>query len=269
MINFEKEIVKVSTKNELKELLKDYKGLLNISVIDYLNSLIELEFSVMKNHLSENDKVLLSDLGIYKKVAIYNIYNRALNIFNSEDFEILSNENKKEGLRVFYKYKDNKIPVFDFDYGNRSEKLSRNEIIEDYMKICDINLYRTIEDKEKMLDYILENLDILHNQTNPYPSLDTYGSPASRWAFDHTRKIEGYQKRYNELDSRKELTDLEKKEIEINNKYNDLLLEDYGLKLSDFKEENDKYVYCKNTNLKKIYVKRISHINIKNNMRYV
>ena len=75
---------KVNTKKELTELLKKYEGILSASMIDYLNSLIGLEFSVVRAHISDSDRLALSDLDIYNRIAIYNVYNRALNIFKQD-----------------------------------------------------------------------------------------------------------------------------------------------------------------------------------------
>ena len=52
----------ISTKEELIELLKKYKGILNSSIIEYLNYLIELEFSVIKDYIGEEERLALSEL---------------------------------------------------------------------------------------------------------------------------------------------------------------------------------------------------------------
>ena len=56
---------KISTREELIELLKGYKGILADSMINYLNSLIDLEFSVIREYISDNDRVALSELEVY------------------------------------------------------------------------------------------------------------------------------------------------------------------------------------------------------------
>ena len=74
---------KINTREELLELLKKYNRILSGSMIHYLNDLVDLEFSVIKDNINvnEDDKKILSELEIYKRIAMYNIYNRALNIF--------------------------------------------------------------------------------------------------------------------------------------------------------------------------------------------
>ncbi len=73
--NFEKSL----TKKDLLKLLETYKGVLNKTMIDYLNSLINLEFSVVRNYISETDRKVLAELNIYKQIATYNICKRIKN----------------------------------------------------------------------------------------------------------------------------------------------------------------------------------------------
>ena len=67
-------------KEELKETLKMYKGILTNPIADYLNSLLELEFSVVRDYIDDTNRSTLANLDIYKRIAQYNIYIRALNI---------------------------------------------------------------------------------------------------------------------------------------------------------------------------------------------
>lgn len=110
---------KVKTKEELLELLKQYKGILNQTTFDYLNSLLGLEFSVIKDCISDSDRKVLAKLDVYRKIAIYNIYNRAKSLFNSQNGEyiVLGNKEGFEGLYVSTTLDDRKIELFDFNYG--------------------------------------------------------------------------------------------------------------------------------------------------------
>ena len=74
-----------SSKEDLLKLLKAYRGILNKNMIDYLTSLINLEFSVVRDYISETDRKALADLEVYKKIAIYNIFKR----------KVSKNDNKK------------------------------------------------------------------------------------------------------------------------------------------------------------------------------
>ena len=64
---------KIDSKEKLNGWLEEYKGVLSGEMIEYLNSLINLEFSVVRNNINEKDRKLLSELYIYERIAIYNI----------------------------------------------------------------------------------------------------------------------------------------------------------------------------------------------------
>ena len=265
-----KDCKKVSTKEELIELLKKYKGILSDSMISYLNSLIDLEFSVVREYISNNDKEALSELEVYRKIAIYNIYNRALNIFKQKESELIISSNNEgiEGLNIYASLGENNCKLFDFNY---------MEVLKPYgykaVRIGDISLFKTIESTEKReeeLIRVMNELDRLYDEKNPYNSShNVYGGPASQWAFEHSKKIKDYEDKFNLLDSKKELTDEDKKEIEITKRFNELLLEDYGLTNKDFEESNYKCFFNDKTKLQKTLVKKIPNINIKNNIKYI
>ena len=62
--SFTSNIERVETKEELLESLEKYKGILSVPMIEYLNSLIELEFSVVRENIGEQDSDALSELDI-------------------------------------------------------------------------------------------------------------------------------------------------------------------------------------------------------------
>lgn len=291
---------KVKTKDELLEMLKRYKEILNNEMTDYLNSLIELEFSIIKDYIDYNDRKRLAELEIYKRVAIYNIYNRAMNLFNQSEIpvKITGNDEGFESLNVSLKVNDDKcIKLFNFRYG---ESRSRHfKIPNGYktMNIGCINMYQTLESEELReleLKRVMNRLEILYNQKNPYPSshkiigglgsqhpsshkkiggpssqypsyYNKIGGPSSQWLIEHNKEIARYEERLNELDNKKHLTDEEKIQIEITNKVHDLLLEDYGLTDESF-EEVHKYSANK---LQKTLVKKEPNLTIVNNIKYI
>ena len=94
-------ILAIKSKEELTKELKSYKGDLTKELINYLNSLINLEFSVVKNHISEEERKRLSDITLYREIAAYNIERMALNVFGgiklSDGLEVaVSIGNKKD-----------------------------------------------------------------------------------------------------------------------------------------------------------------------------
>lgn len=268
--------MQLNTKEELQELLKKHKGILNISTIDYLESLIELEFSVIRNYISENDRAVLSQLELYKKVATYNIYKKALNIFEKyEELKISDNDEEIDSLIVYAPLGKKKTKLFGFNYEGDLEN-----------QIGTISLFQTIQDKEKRkaeINRINKKLEKLYNERNPYPNnngsllsfgndlfdddLDfVIGGPSQDWDVEHQIEKERYEKKLAKLNKTK-LTDKDKKEIEIRKKFHDLLLEDYGLTSSGFETlEEDKK---EQTELRKTLIKKMPNLVIEDNIKYM
>ena len=245
---------KLNSKGELIDLLGKYKNVLNNEIIDYLNSLIELEFSAIRDYISEDDKKILSELEIYKKILIYNIYYRAVNLLIEDDNTSIINA--YNGLRISKNDYSKDIKLFDFDYCN---------------DISEIILHKSVYDesvRKEEMDHILKTLEYLYDEKNPYSSYDDiYGGPDSQWELRHIEKIEEYEKKFKLLDN-KILSNEEQREIAITKKYNDILLEDYGLKEDDFKETKNPYIYD-SSKMNKILIKGLPGINVKNKIRYI
>lgn len=264
----------LNTKEEILSLLNKSKLILSDYINDYLKSLIELDFSVMREYISEDARQVLSELEIYKKIAIYNIYYRALNIFvqSGKDLKILVNKNEIEGLKVASPLGRNNIQLFDFNYQNEHPK---SQMSNDYktMHIGNISLFQTIENieqREAELIRIMSVLDKLHDEPNPY-SLHGLGGYASLWEFEHNRKISYYEEIFQKLDEKKELTDEEKREIEITNLFHEQLLKDYGLTNESFEETNNNSIINRKSQseLRKILVRREPNFTIENHIKYI
>ena len=173
ILNFNK-IDKIDTKDELKHILNNYKGILSDAMINYLNSLIELEFSVVRDYISESDRTCLSELEIYKRVAMYNIYYKALNLFKENEINIsmYSNNENYEGLKVYYSLSNKNINLFDYNYKEGTMGF-KSKIPNGYktMNIGNITLFKTVENKkqkEAELMRLLIELNRLYDEKNPY-----------------------------------------------------------------------------------------------------
>lgn len=267
-------IDKVNTKEELLQLLKDYKVILNNQVIDYLESLINLDFSVIRENIDDKSKEALSELEIYKRIAIYNIYNRAINIFTQSNIPLIitGNEEGFESLSISVPIEDRNIKIFDFKYGE--QKSLNYKIPEEYktMKIGSINLYQKIENKElriQELKRIIDKIERLYGTQNPYQyHPKKVGGSYVKWKIERQKEIEKYQKMLDKIDSHNVLTEIDIKEIEIMNKAHDLLLEDYGLTNDSFEDDVSITSKCSN-NLQKTLIKRQPNITITNNIEYI
>lgn len=91
-----------NTKTSLKCLLETHKNTLSKEIYDYLNSLIELEFSVVEEYLSKSDIDKISDTSLYYNVALYNIYHRIMNIIRSLDVLPSLKYTEKSNTRAYY-----------------------------------------------------------------------------------------------------------------------------------------------------------------------
>lgn len=279
IVSFKQEINKVKTRVELLELLKQYRWMLNKEVVEYLESLIDLERSVILEPYSfEPEKYKIGELDIFKQIAIYNIYYRAYNLFNpirNHKFDINSNDNNYEGLKVYETLNDERgFYLFDFIYGEKENVKIPNGYRTD--RIGDIHLYHTLaskENREAEINSILNQLEHLYSETNPYQSdPERVGGPSTMWALQHVDKEKALEKKLEELDSKKELNKEDLEEIRITNNYRNKILKDYKLKDEDFVDES-KYLGSRlnryDNNMNRTRIKRLKNINIIDHTKYI
>ena len=235
---------KVEDKEVLKSLLKRYEDTLNKPTLEYLNCLIELEFSVVKDNISSTKKENLIELELYRRIAIYNIYNRVLNLLRShEDLDIQSNSAGYEGVYVFKKLNDDSIvELFNFDYD-----INRN-------RVGEIEFYETREETEEerntKINYVKGAIErISHETSHDDKNIEDI-------QLDRIRRIEHYKRMLSELEKEKVLTDIDRLKIETSKYYLELLLNEFGLTKEDLKDD-------------KVLVKRLPRLTIKNNIRYL
>lgn len=262
----------IDTKESLLEMLEKYKGILSVHTIDYLNSLIGLEFSVIRELISSDDRDAISQLEIYRRIAMYNIYNRAINIIKQTEYDVSLYETSTH-LSILARG----LNVFSLDYG----KNSFFSIPDNYknMMIGDITLFRTLENLENRnaeLARVISRLEYLYEEENPYRNPANHGfvgTGAYEWGLEHSREIRECEELFNKLDGKQELSDEERKKVEVTTRINDLLLDDYGLTLESFNDDNEHILdlsAAKNSSkLHKTRVKRMPGITIKNNIEYL
>ena len=247
---------KISSKKELKESLNRYKRILNPRVIDYLNQLVELEFSAAKDIIDIEDREILQNLDLYKNIVAYNIYNRTLELLNNEqELKIFDNKDRISGLMAYKGIGNPAIRILDYKYDNGTLKL-----------------FQTVDDKKvrkEQLELVMTKLEQLYDKKNPYHSdLELFGCPATRWNIDYIKEVSEYEKLFTRLDSKKELTDYKKKKIGITKKYHDLLFEEYGLTDEEFIVSKQTPTTIDNI-INKTLVKKLPGLRIENNIEYV
>lgn len=247
---------KIGSKEELKESLNKYKRILNSRVIDYLNQLVELEFSAVKDIIDIEDREILQNLDLYKNIVAYNIYNRTLELLNNEqELKIFDNKDRISGLMAYRGIGNPAIRILDYNYENGALKL-----------------FQTVDDKKvrkEQLELVMTKLEQLYDKKNPYHSdLELFGCPATRWNIDYIKEVSEYEKLFTRLDSKKELTDYKKKKIGITKKYHDLLFEEYGLTDEEFIVSKQTPTTIDNI-INKTLVKKLPGLRIENNIEYV
>lgn len=263
---------KLATKEELIDLLKKHRGILTNSILDYLNSLVELEFSVVRENISTEEREILSELELYKKIATYNIYHRALQLLEQQKQPLDIDNNGR--LEISVQLENRRVELFSFDYQNRISL--RENIPDEYktMKIGTISLYRSLQNediREKEINRVLRKLESLYASHNPYPHRHSVvGGLDFYWERQHKERIEKLEDKLAELDSKKELTEVDKKEIELTNDIHQLLLADYGLTNEDFEERKmPKFTTSEFDRMNKIRTKKMPNLTIVDHIKYL
>ena len=277
----DKEKSPLLSKEELKLLLESYKGLLSKEIIEYLNSLIELEFSVIKDYIALNNREILTELSIYRYASIYNIYNRSIKLIKAQKLPIDINRFDKpidvceDSLNLSFVTRSKKrINAFEYDYNYHSPY--KNKIPEYYYNrnLGEITIYQTLESKarkEKEINLILEKLEKLYDKDIPIRTLIEEELIGYNTPFENKVKIGLLEKRFTELDCKKELTTEDREEIKITNYTAKIILDDMGLKEEDFTtDKEDLFNMSKEfTNLEETKVKKFTNLEIKRKIKYI
>lgn len=249
-------IVKVKSKEELIRELENYKTILNSEKYDYINSLIELEFSALQNYITQDEKNILLNLAVYRDAVIYNIYKRAYDLFSKYDeISKVGNDSNSQNLNAFI----NGFKIFEFNYNSINN--TQNKIIG---SILLNNKFIDEDIRDKEIERVINKLDMLKNETNPFSSKSST-LQAYNWNFTHKNEIEKYENLLDQYSSFEELTDKDKKNLEIINEVNELLLKDYDISF----EKKDEVFSCVKSKMNKEYIKKLPDVSVKNIIRYI
>ena len=164
--NFNKSIY-VKNKDSLEEDLKRYSLVFQKSIIEYLYSLLNLEFSVVRDFINEEERSILSNFEIYKEISIYNIYYKALKLFtsdNNKDNIIINDYGFPISLLdVNYSFGEKNIPLFRFD-------VDKNLEAKIFLYKEDISQKRINAELERVFNKLYD----LYDEKNPYYSVSDY-----------------------------------------------------------------------------------------------
>lgn len=127
-------------KEALVDMLNGARVVLKPEVIDYLESIINLEFSVVKDNISDDARRVLTELQVYRSALIYNIYKRDIEYFDNEYkknnfnfFRFSINSNDVPSIKLFVKINDGNF-ILDNDLNKQIEltKIYFDRLQKDY-----------------------------------------------------------------------------------------------------------------------------------------
>ena len=249
-----KQEIKMPTRDELLKELEKFERILHHSTLYHMYNLINLEESVM----SDNDyelaqKEILSQIDFYRKIANYNIIERAKTICKSEGIQttirtLTGNTGNGFALKNVNIKSNHADDLFYYWYYNHPQE-----------QLGIITLYQIIADTEQRIQKIAElktSIKSLEKEKNPityherlsgndepvagdiltdYENVDYY-----RWEHDRKTLIYNKKAELERLENIKDFTPQEKKQIILLDRFCDDMLKDYHLKDSDFTETDDR-----------------------------
>ncbi len=258
----------ILSNNELRNYVQSCSGIFTPEIVDYLNSLIGLEISALnQSEISESTMAKLNEFSLYRKIVIYNIYNRALNVLNKhrDEYDFEANP---QGLSIFNKDRTNiKYDVFNYWFHEDG--------------VSNIVLKQTVIDEAKRR----EQIDILFQKIKEKSALIKKSSVIRRKFFgDDNAKAIGYiSDLIKRLESRSALESNMVYLCESQNNFIDQLLGSDGLQASegfeqmhDFIQSDrgreivsyDDYDYEVENGLTRRLVKTYPHTKISKRIRY-
>ena len=185
---------------------------------DYLNSLIELENSVVSSkYLTDDDRKILKRYKLYDDIKTYNIYYKTLKTLddNNIDYKIISDDIEK--IDIINRNKNKRVLLFNSDFSKVKGELNLYEY------------YFNRRERIRELDRVVERLNELYSETNPYIGRKL----RENWDMNHLTQIYNLEKIYKRLCDFK-ITDEHIYKMELSNYVTKLLLNDYDLKYQNF-----------------------------------
>lgn len=203
-------------KKNPPKILKRESTILNKEVYEYLEGLMNLEMSVLdKNNIQDEIIRQLTELNFFKKLVIYNIYNRVKNN--------ISTDPKKHLLRNMHafsvEYRDlERTDLLKFIYDEMMLNLYQQEPqnIEEKKEKRDIEITRL----EKRIKNLIENEMLSNTQTYELSST--------------AKRLQVLKQLTN--DEIKRQYEINKKECELQQQMLEQILTENNLTLSDFEE---------------------------------
>ncbi len=239
----------------LRQELEAYKTILNLQTIEYLNELLNLNISVLNEEKIGIDNMeRLMQLDIYQKLAAYNIYTKALHLFQRESKQIELNIMGKEDSLTIYGEQPKtrtRFPIYMYNR-NKNGKIY----------ICFNKTHATFETHEiciKTLRELIRNL----KEENRNSENKMYEMNESL--------ISSYNEMLQKLIWHYNPSKEETYEINLQNHFFNLLLETYGIDFHEgFEKENPQIIFTSNpTAMHESYVKQYPNIVVKTKVKNI
>ena len=246
----------ILSRRELNKSLKDYQSLFDMKIIDYLYNLVSLDISALnQNAISDELMQKLNELKIYRKIVLYNIYNKIIDCSKDygEYFNILIN---KDGISINCKDKlEKEYGVFNY----KINEIGKSNII-----------LNQIINNPKMRK---EQIDLLYQELDKIKAISE--TPETLLIVSKQRKIKDIKTLIKELENRSNYEENIEYISEIQKPLFNSLLGNDGLQIKDdFKEDTTYLEEESNLSnnieraLTKKLVKEYPHTTITKNIRY-
>lgn len=236
LLDLESKTNNIKISDELNDSLKKYKTILNKPIYDYLQALIALDITVFKKSISDETRLTLSELEIYKDIAKYNIYNRTIKLIKKEEANIgpVIVEDKNEFLTI--RTAEERIRLFDF---NHVENIFGKTVCSDYKSknIGTITIFKTLSRLDLTdadIDLIEKKFNSIKSTVNPYGPVPCYSYNSSQrlaydWESKRKQRLKEYKHFLETIEDYKVLSDKQEKEIEVTNYIHNILTKEFEL----------------------------------------
>lgn len=241
----------ISTPDVLMKKLQDYRTILSDRTLDYFQSLIIFESSIVDKSVSMEEMEILSCLPIYKDIAKCNIYNRAISLLESKGINLSKNSDyRNKRIRITASQRLSNSPrtidVLDLSiYEDDSIELQLfNSLNDDRAK------EREIQRLKNKISKINQNQENIARHMSLWPCYDLY---RYNFSSDGTDCLLMYKKIVKKMNSRVELSKNDQEEITRANEIYSLLMNGYGLNENEFESNDTEYI----TGVTHKYMKKI------------
>ena len=158
--------MKLLSYYELIKKINDSSCILNKDVLDYLESLLNYDFSVLDKY--KNDNYLccyLSELKVFRDLVLYNLYKSSLNLVNNDFKDYIFINDMSDRFSIDYVENNVHYSIYNLDYSNdvpniilysKSDNFNSYCVNDRFLKYIEKDMIITSE-KDRILNRFLVN----------------------------------------------------------------------------------------------------------------